>query len=98
MAAPTLHLTVDWVHIREAERLGRRVTPLALALGEQTRFQAGQLMPEAIVLFDSLSGEPVRYAPHPDIAAYNQRFVKGQPVEPAAFVLEPLSQNDGPTA
>ncbi len=98
MEAPTLRLTVDWVHIREAERLGRRVTPLALALGEQTRYRAGQLTPEGIVLFDSLSGEPVRYAPHPAIAEYHQRFSHGQPVEPAEFVLEPLSQNEGPPA
>ena len=45
MAPAAFRLVVDWVHIREAERRGRRVTPLALALAEQTRYQAGQLTP-----------------------------------------------------
>ena len=91
MDPPTLRLVVDWVHIREAERRGRRVTPLALALAEQTRFQAGQLTPEAILLVDSFNGERVRYAPHPAVAEFNRRFAKGEAVEPAEFGLEPLA-------
>jgi hypothetical protein len=91
MVPPTLRLVVDWVHIRDAERRGRRVTPVALALAEQTRFRAGQITPEAVVVIDDLTGAPVRYAPHPSLAAYLRRFATGEPVTPAEFVLELLA-------
>ncbi len=90
MVPTALRLVVDWVHIREAERRGRRVTPLGLALAEQTRFQAGHLSPEAIVVVDSLSGAEVRFAPHPTLSEFHRRFMRGEPVEPSEFVLEPL--------
>jgi hypothetical protein len=87
MVPPSLRLVVDWVHIREAERLGRRVTPFGLALAEQSRFVTGRLTPEAIILVDGLTSAEVRYAAHPALAEYLQRFRDGQAVEPAEFVL-----------
>ncbi len=90
MDLPSLRLVVDWVHIREAERRGRRVTPQALALVEQSRFSAGQMTPDAVVLTDGLTGAQVRYAPDPALAEFQRRFAHGQPVSPAEFVLEPL--------
>jgi hypothetical protein len=87
---PRLYLQVDWVHIREAERRGRHVTPFGLALAEQSRFSAGQITAEGIVLVDSLTGAAVRYAPCPSLLEYLRCFRQGHPQEPAEFVLEPL--------
>jgi hypothetical protein len=91
METSALRLVVDWVHIREAERRGRTVTPFGLALLEQTRFCAGQITPEAILLTDAFSGETERLAPHPALLAYLQRFRASQAVEPAEFVLEAVA-------
>ena len=87
---PRLRLLVDWVHIREAERRGRRVTPFGLALAEQSRFSAGQITPEAVVLIEPLTGGAMRYAPCPALLEYLRRFRQGHTLEPAEFVLEPL--------
>jgi hypothetical protein len=87
MVPPALRLFVDWVHIREAERRGRSVTPFGLALAEQSRFAAGSVAPEGITLVDALTGAEARYRPNADLSDYLRRFARGEAVAPAVFTL-----------
>jgi hypothetical protein len=95
MAAPTLRLSVDWVHIREAERkaagVGTRrtaVSPVLLAIREQTRFTNATFTPNAVVLIDEPTEKRVRYADSPALRAYVVAWAAGQAVAPATFTLE----------
>ncbi len=88
MAPPSLRLVIDWVHIREAERCGRTLSPFGLALVEQTRFCAGQVAEDGIRLIDGATGAEACYAPNPDLFDYQRRFARGEQVLPAAFVLQ----------
>jgi hypothetical protein len=88
MIPTTVRLAVDWTHIREAERRGRRVTPVELALVEQSRFARLELAPEGVRLFDAATGQPVRYAACPELAVFLQEFGKGGPSLPALFILQ----------
>jgi hypothetical protein len=87
MIPDTVRLAIDWMHIREAERRGRRVTPVELALVEQSRFARLDVTNGALVLIDAQTGEPVGYAPCPELAAFLERFNAGAPTAPARFTL-----------
>jgi hypothetical protein len=88
MIPTTVRLAVGWAHIREAERRGRRVTPVELALVEQSRFARLELAPDAVLLVDAATGQPVRYAAGPELAVFLQDFVQGGPSLPALFILQ----------
>lgn len=88
MVPPSLRLVIDWVHIREAERLGRAISPFGLALVEQSRYCAGQVAEDGIRLIDGATGAEARYAPNPDLLEYQRRFARGEQVLPAMFTLQ----------
>ena len=74
MIPAKVRLLIDWIHIREAERRGRRVTPVELALIEQSRFTRFELQPDAVLLENPETGESVRYLPCPEMTAFLEQF------------------------
>jgi hypothetical protein len=88
MIPPTVCLAVGWAHIREAERRGRRHTPVELALVEQSRFARLELAPDGVLLEDSAAGRRVRYTACPALAAYLEAFGLGARSVPALFILQ----------
>src|SRR5688572_26033212 len=89
-------ISVDWSHIREAERLaasngGRQnvVSPVLMALGEQSRFVAGAFTTRGITLTDTFKRERVTYQPHAELRAYVVAWAQGEAIEPAMFTLDP---------
>lgn len=91
MVPPSVCLVIDWIHIREAERCGRMVSPFGLALVEQSRFCAGQVAADGICLIDGATGTEARYAPNTELLDYQRRFARGEQVLPATFTLELLT-------
>jgi hypothetical protein len=87
---------VDWVHLREAERQAAGnassrcsvLSPVLLALQEQSRFANGEFTDDGVVLVDAHSRRKIRYAHNPALRAYLAAWVMGQPLEPASFTLE----------
>lgn len=88
MIPTTIRLAVGWTHIREAERRGGRVTPVELALVEQSRFARFELAPDSVLLVEAATGQPVRYAACPELAVFLQEFGQGGPSRPALFMLQ----------
>jgi len=85
-------LIVDWPQIRHAERVAlgtghRKLTPVGLALTEQTRFCRGEFTDAGIVLYDGLTLVPVTYDHNPELKAYLERWALGLPVQPERFEL-----------
>lgn len=94
---PRITIAVDYVHIREAERLadGRRsrlrtLSPVLLAIVEQTRFHNGTFTTAGIVLFDAVTNEPTEFQHSQALRAYINRWIAGGQLEPETFTLEPI--------
>ena len=87
MIPAKVRLLIDWVHIREAERRGRRVTPVDLALREQSRYTRFELKADAILLENPDAGESIRYLPCPELAAFLDQFSHGTATHPTSFIL-----------
>jgi hypothetical protein len=91
-ALTSLTITIDWVHIRQAERragLGNRsLSPFTLALVEQSRYSTGRLTDDAVLMID-FDGHQVRYAASQPLRDYLEAWRRGDKVQPATFTLEP---------
>ena len=87
MIPAKVRLLIDWVHIREAERRGRRVTPVELALIEQSRFTRFELRPESVLLENPERGESIHYLPCPEMADFLEQFGRGTATYPTSFIL-----------
>jgi hypothetical protein len=91
LAPTSLTITVDWVHIRQAERragLGNRsLSPFTIALVEQSRYSTGRLTDDAVLMTD-YDGHPVRYAASQPLRDYLEAWRRGDKVQPASFTLE----------
>ena len=90
MIPAKVRLLIDWIHIREAERRGRRVTPVELALIEQSRFTRFELRPGSVLLENPHTGESVHYLPCPEMTAFLEQFNKGTPTYPISFILSKM--------
>src|SRR5688572_14965945 len=86
-----LTVTVDWIHIRQAERRAgngnRSLAPFALALVEQTRFVTGRVTENAIYLTD-FDGAVVRYKACEPLREYLAAWQRAESLQPATFTFE----------
>ena len=92
MIPAKVRLLIDWIHIREAERRGRRVTPVELALIEQSRFTRFTLQPGSVLLETPTTGESVHYLPCPEMTAFLEQFIQGTSTYPTSFILSRMPE------
>jgi hypothetical protein len=91
MVPTTLTITVNWVHIRQAERRAgngnRSLSPFALALVEQSRFSTGRLTEQGVFLTD-FDAAVTQYGPCQPLWDYLAAWRRGDSLQPATFTLE----------
>ena len=92
MIPAKVRLLIDWVHIREAERRGRRVTPVELALVEQSRFTRFEVRPGSVLLENPRTGESVHYLPCPEMNVFLEQFSQGTSTYPTSFILSKMPE------
>src|SRR5687768_2598351 len=87
----SLTISVDWIHIRQAERRAgngnRSLAPFALALVEQSRYTTGRITENAVYLTD-FDGAVARYKACEPLREFLAAWHRGESLQPATFTLE----------
>ncbi len=90
-----LQFTVDRTHIAVALRSGGRITPVSLALLEQTAYRRAEVALPNLVL-SGPNGRRVACPLPAELADYLARYAGGEKLEPATFTLD--VPDDAPSA
>ncbi len=82
-----VEFTVNWSHIALARNNSAKITPVTLALLEQTSFRRAEFADGTLILTSAAGARVVCPAP-PELALFLERFARGEAIQPATFTLE----------